>query len=476
MFDFYNALNSLKRKKYDNMLGTHYILLMCDLALFQETDENGEDSLSASWVYSIQNTIEKFGFKPSSYPFGSISANRFYYEVLRNYLQESIFSNDDFNLIRKALINFLRLRRDDNKEINTKLFGSYFSLVNSHSRENYKTRSVSYNIRHSVTALWIICEESSNIDNEYFIESFKSVVNWVNEFISSKRVWNGEEFEHLTLSSTINTCNSILGKSGDVKLKELAENVKTKCEELFLSECLGQDMLGYYFLKLPADKPMSNYEFYLTYFSLTQVKHLFSEERIQSIIKRILSNSIECDYGTGIPVYNLEKYTNDEQIKPDFGTTASMTYLLYYIVDNELGDAAWIEFCRKKFTTLLDFCMNTYDKPEFYQLSISENNAKILLLPNYGLNNSTIKRLNTTIKSLKSVLRNETLNPKGSFQKSLSKIELEDSYEHLKSIIQIWDIDSKSSGSSFYYANDFRIKAGEFVGALLVGAAKTLSN
>ena len=115
-FDFYSKLSLKKRRKYDLMLDTHYILLMCDLGLFQEENEYQQKVLSASWIYSIQNTIEVFGFKPSSYPHGSISANRLYYEALKNYSKGLFTSEIENGLLIKGLINFLRLRCDDNSQ------------------------------------------------------------------------------------------------------------------------------------------------------------------------------------------------------------------------------------------------------------------------------------------------------------------------------------------------------------------------
>lgn len=472
MFEFYSRLSPEKKRRYDLMLDTHYVLLMCDLALFQETDENNQASLSASWIYSIQNTIEKFGFKTSSYPHGSISANRFYYEALRNYLQMTFTSELEYKYISKAIVNFLRLRRDDSDISKSNLFGSFYSLTNSHTRENNLVRKVSFNIRHSVTALWILCEESSNIDNEYFIESFKSINNCVDDFIRIDRVWNGDEFEHLTLSSTINTCNSILQKSNNAQIKSLADNLKTKCESVFFEKCLDQNMLGDYYLKLPVNKPMSKFEFYLTYFSLTQVKDLLSDKRIQSVLVNILKNKVESKDGVGLPLHNLEKYAGKEQIIPDFGTSASMVYLLHHILKNHIGDESWINICKTNFNQLLDFCLNVFDKQEYYHLSISENNAKILMLPNYNNRIQHIKDLNDDVKLIKQILNEETICANGNFNKNLKNVSFKNNLEHIKDILYTWNISSNSEPNKYFNNNDVVIKAGEFVGALMIGAVK----
>ena len=202
-----------------------------------------------------------------------------------------------------------------------------------------------------------------------------AIYNRIDDYISYKEVWNGNEFEHLTLASTINTCNSFLKKSKDTQILNKAQELKLKSENALLEKCLNQDILGYYYWKLPINEAMSKFEFYLTYFSLTQVMYLLKDLRIQSIVKRILKNTLESEVGIGLPLHNLESYSEKDVVKPDFGTTASMVYILHYIIENQIGNHQWIDFCKSNFNEYpigkLD--LSLYDLPVISVLSLLAN-------------------------------------------------------------------------------------------------------
>jgi hypothetical protein len=475
-FDFYSKLTPAIRERYDLMLDTHYILLMCDFGLFLEEDEHHEKTLSASWLYSIQNTIDLFGFKPSSYPQGSISANRLYYEALQNYFGGRLPSDQEFSEMLKGLINFLRLRCDDNSQAQTLLFGSTYKLVNATSRNNAFYRQIDVNIRHSVTALWILYEEAANADSKFIKNSFLAIYNRIDNYLKNKEVWNGDEFEHLTLSSTINVCSSIILKSKDIIIIEKAKELKHKCEEAFENKCIAEDSLGYKYLKLPQGHKMSRFEYYLTFFSLTQIKHLLGNEDIQSIIAWILTNKIESRKGIGLPVCSREKMDQDKPVLPDFGISASMLYLLFYILDNKIGSSEWLLNCKNEFNELLIFCLNTFDDPEYYHLSISENHAKILLLPNFGLIDNKLSTLNSQIKIYKTAINQYLGSSKGNFQKILDKLELNNKFTHVKRLLMMWNLSKISEADRFNNSVEPFTKLGAFSGAFFAGAVKTYFN
>src|SRR6185437_10919717 len=96
-YDIYATLSTDQRERYDLMLETNYILLRCDEWAFEEEVEQSALSTSVSWIQSLQPTLELFGLDATSYPTGSISANRHYYEALRNYCGDVFSSSPEFN-------------------------------------------------------------------------------------------------------------------------------------------------------------------------------------------------------------------------------------------------------------------------------------------------------------------------------------------------------------------------------------------
>src|SRR5579885_2064233 len=158
-FNFFEDLDREQCSRYDLMLATTYILLRCDEWRFVEVDENGRETVSVSWLQSIQPTLELFGLDPKSYPQGSVSADRHYYQALKNYLGGSFPRSSEFTLLRQGLRNFLTLRRDDSSPSSSLLFGSCFSVAHSvGTRDPRPYRSVSVNLRHTATALSILSE------------------------------------------------------------------------------------------------------------------------------------------------------------------------------------------------------------------------------------------------------------------------------------------------------------------------------
>lgn len=474
MFDFYSELLPDSKKKYELMLDTHYIMLMCDLGLFLEEDEKNKKLLSASWIYSIQKTLDAFGFNPESYPQGSISANRSYYESLMNYLGDTFPADYDFTIIRKGIINFLKLRCDNNSQANTNMFGSYYKLVHSNARDNKLYRQVDINIRHSVTALWLLSEESQDVDSRFIKKAFLAINHRIDDFIDEKKVWNGDEFEHLTLSSTINACNSLINKTKDRSIETKATELKQKCELALLDKCLEQDELGYYYFKLPLNHSMSKFEFYLTYFTLSQVKYLLTDERIQSVIKRLLTNKIDSPAGNGIPIFPVDKCNSDKAIVPDFGTSGSLLSLLYYILDNEIGSPKWRRFCKTNFYELLDFCLNSFHDPNYYHLPMSENHAKILLLPNYSFSPNKLRFLNIQIQKLKDVIGEFHTTSGSDFSDEIQRVDLDDNFTHLPSMIAMWELKSNNTTKEYDMHVDTLTRLGAFSGSFFMGAVKTL--
>ena len=476
-FDFYNNLSDTKKLKYNLMLETNYIILRCEECAFVETDEKGEDIVSVSWFYSLKHILKITQLNQNLYPQGSISGNRLYYELIRNYFNGTFPNSQEFNFIRQGLKNFLGLRRDDSATNRSYLFGSFFKVNESlGKRDSFKYRSIDVSLRHTAAALWIFIEESSINISPYLEESIGAFFNRTKSYLSRKDDWTTDGYKYFTLATIIITCGAIGKKFPNHKLANIALSIKSKCEEaLFHNDCISQDLEGNYEWIVTDSKwnVLAKYQYFYSACALSRVPHLMYDVRIQSIIREMINNKVASEYGSGIPTHKLTMCLDRNKIKPDFGVTASILYFLWYSIYYEIGDSSWIEYCKENFSRLLDFCLNTYDKIEFNIFPFSENYATILLMPNNNCDSSRNTIIHEIIRKLKEAISTEIAQRKGKSSRLIDNIEVPHEFSYIKSIIQKWQFTEYWKEQNYRKYLDWGKmdwgKTGEFIGGLLKG-------
>lgn len=472
-FDFYQRLSEGKKKQYDFMLLTNYILLRCDEWSFVETDENDEESLSVSWILSIQPTLKLFGLDPMSYPQGSVSADRNYYECLRSFVGKKFYQENEFEFIRKGLKNFLRLRCDNSGPYKTFLYGSFYEIRKlSGTRDPRKYRHIDVNIRHSATALWILTVESIDEFNSELVLSIKNYFERVSNYLNGNEDWKKDRFKHLTIASTINLCNSIIKHKNAKEIVYLASEIKKKAIiALFSNECFKQTVDGTCKWIIPDynDHKMAFYENYLIAFSLCQIPELLEDSKIRYLLESVVRNKVGTPAGWGIPINNYYTSESNQKInQADFGATASVIYLLWYSIENKLGDDNWQSFCESNFIQLLDFCLNTYNKSDIYILPHSENNSKILLLPN-TIDYNKLLEIKPLIEEIKQAIRVEMNLRNNKLTKSLKKIKTPEEFKGVVNIINSWNIPAFWKNQNKWDPDPVFNwgKVGEFIGGVI---------
>ncbi len=481
--EFYSDLSEKHKERYNLMLITNFILLMCDVWPFLERDELGRDRLSVSWIHTIKPTYELFGLDRNSYPQGSLSANRFHYEFLRTYLESKFYEDIDISTIREGLKNFISLRRDDSDVKKSFLFGSYFKVTKtSGSLDQNYFRDIHVSLRHSAAALWIMCEESGREFSAPFKESLNALLDNFESYLN-KDAWQKENFRHLTLSSIMSICNSVSKKCIDKNLKKRVASIFAICREALFSEsCMVQNLDGSYkwIIQEKANSNFSQYEYYLNLFVISQVPELIEIPEIKSIIRRMIQNSVECEFGKGIPVRDKMCVKNEKEIWPDFGITSSVLYFLYYSLINNIGGEEWLDYCKSNFDWLLDFCLSTFDKSHFYIISHSESNARVLLLPRESLSNLKYEEIKRYISEIKKAIYFEMKDKKGKLPNLLKKIQLPDDLIHIKELILNWKITEYCKEKQWSFSEKISKSVdfgtlGEFLGGFAVGALRAVS-
>lgn len=473
--DFYSNLSGNQRERYDSMLDTNYVLLRCDEWAFQEQDEESNASRSLSWIQSLQPTLGLFGLDAKSYPQGSTSANRHYYQALRNYLGGAFPATPEYTFLRQGLNNLLRLRRDDSSPNRSYLFGSFYRTVETvGGRERKKYRSVEVSLRHSATALWILCEESNGALTQPLQESLVMFMARIKAYLSKNEDWNKDSYRHLTLSSAVNAFDSTGRRFHTSQLTQRAEALKADCWNALLStSCLDRGADGEYRWFLPAvsKSRMAMYQFYLDAFVLTQVPQLLESSKAQSVVRVMLANKVDSEFGYGIPLHRIIDFPTLNDAVPDFGATASCLFLLWYCLSNEIGSVEWLEHCEANLGWLLNFCLNAYDQQQVYRLPHSENNTKVLLLPRYNFDEARGSKLDRHIYDLK-VAINLEMERKGNLHKSLKRISTP-GFDHVKDIIEAWQIPNYwKTQKSWKFTGWSEI--GQFIGGIGIGTLKAL--
>lgn len=474
-YDFYSNLSGDQRERYDSMLDTNYVLLRCDEWAFQEEDEESNPSRSLSWIQSLQPTLELFGLRAKSYPQGSTSANRHYYQALRNYLGGAFPTTPEYTFLRQGLQNLLRLRRDDSSPNRSYLFGSFYRTIETvGGRERKKYRSVEVSLRHSATALWILCEESNGVLTQALQESLVMFMARMTAYLSKNDDWKKDGYRHLTLSSAINTFDATVRSFHGSQLTQRAEGLKADCWiALFSDSCMERSSDGGYRWHLPAvtESRMATYQFYLDAFVLSQVPQLLESAKAQSVVREMLTNKVGSDFGYGIPLHRIIDFPNLDDAAPDFGATVSCLFLLWYCLSEEIGSVEWLEYCEANFGWVLDFCLNAYDQKQFYRLPHSENNTKALLLPRYSFGEEKTRRLDCLIYDLK-VAINLQMEGNGNLHKLFRRMSLP-GFEHVKDIIETWQIPKYWKDQKAWKFNGWS-EIGQFVGGIGVGSLKAL--
>lgn len=480
-FNFYERLSHENKKRYDRMLETHYILTKCDECSFLESDENGKITLSSSFMLSIQQAKQLWGMDSSYYPQGSVSANRHYYEAIRNYLGGKYPQEHEYNLLRQSIINFLRLRRDDSSSNKSWLFGSsYQTLTTTSGRELRKYRSVEVSLRHTAAALWILLEEfqSENLNN-ILKKSIKAFLERAISFTDKNEDWNNDLFKHLTIAAISKTCDTIISKfPKEETINNTAKEVKEKALDiLFEEECCEYTLDGGIIWKMPdvEEQKIAVYEYFLDLFALAMIPWFLGDSRTQLVVKNIINNKVPSGHGYGIPIHPIVTHGKDESIYPDFGSSSAVLYLLWFSLENNIGDEDWQEYCRKNFFWLIDFCTSAYDKEQYYLLPYSENNSKVLFFPRFDLNKQRIKEIDKYINELKKEIYKELIKRSGKLQKGLQNISNPSGMNHIINLIGMWNIsDHWKSPSKWITDRDFG-PLGDFAGQFTGGLLKSLS-
>ena len=304
-FDFYSELPKKKKLKYNLMLETNYIILRCEECAFVETNEKGKDIVSVSWFYSLKHILKTLELPQNLYPQGSISGNRLYYELIRNYFNGTFPNSQEFNFIRQGLKNFLGLRRDDSATNRSYLFGSFFKVNESLGRrESFKYRSIDVSLRHTAAALWIFIEESSVNISPYLEESINAFFNRTQSYLSRNDDWATDGYKYFTLATIINTCRLIENKFPNHRLANIALSVKLDCENaMFHDDCISRDLDDNYEWKVTNSKwnVLAKYQYFYNVCALSRVPYLMRDVRIQSIIREMINNKVDLEFGSGIP-------------------------------------------------------------------------------------------------------------------------------------------------------------------------------
>jgi len=185
-------------------------------------------------------------------------------------------------------------------------------------------------------------------------------------------------------------------------------------------------------------------------------------------MRGMLRNIVKTPYGNGMPINSYQYKSDSENVRADFGASASMLYLLWYLLENVELSYEWKNSCLNGFKTLLNFCLNVFDKSEFYILPHSENNSKILLLPIF-LKKEELESSKQIIDDIKNCIKNEIELRNNKLTKNLKKIYLPPELICLRKIIELWKIPKyweKQSRWDFV-STVFSSSFGEFVGGIL---------
>lgn len=457
-FDFYRKLSNEKKLKYDLMLHVHFLLLSCDEFDFYESKES---KISRTWLFSFKHILNEFSFSIDAYPEGSLTANRFFVDLTHKYL---INNEVELNDLREKTFNFLSYRRDDDSYNNSYLFGSTYDIITYKASRSIKPKKiVDVGLRHSISALCTILVLTQEYSKQLLV-SLSAVNKIMVAYLGKNEEWQLDKYKFLTLASFIKLYNSLNRESLDPKLANALKRNYEKCVRALLNdeECITEKLNGGYdFAISPQEDVFKDYHYFFVCNALTLIPDLLNERRLQLIIKELINNGIESQSGFGIPVFPIT-HDSAEEIKPDFGISSSVLYLLWYCLEHDIGDRQWLIYCEDHFEEILDFCINSFDKIEYYQFLLAENYSKILHMPNFSTSVNLELR-----QTLKNAIHKEVIERKKYFSKAFMKLNLQDEHNIILDIVNKWNIKSmmQNMDSKYKYSKDIHILIGEFIGA-----------
>lgn len=476
-FSFYDQLSKDKKKKYDLMLETNYLLLRCDECSFIEHSPKGVESYSTSWLLSLRPVIKKWCLDDSTYPQGSISANRLCYDALRSFLGKEQFNGYKYKYIRDGLVKLIVNRRDNR----TKLFGSSFRVIETKGTFDPKSfKEVDVNLRHSAAALYILCNELQRgvTIPRLLDESLEVFFEELDKYLHEQDNWNSDNYKHATLAAIMYLCCLLSDNDSFKRYKQVASDVYEDClKKLLTSEnCVKFDIINQPYWIMPnqsiQQKAISNYEYYFNLGVLILLPQIMEYGFAQIIIRRMIDNRVETADGYGIPLKDAVK-TKPQLQEPDFGTSASILYLLWYSLFYEVSTKDWQIYCRDNFYHILDFCLNAYDKPKYYSLQYNENNCRVLFLPRYNRDKSRLEEIDHYIEEVKRSIANQLQSGKGKLKTKGVKAPI--GLEHIHEIINLWEISQYWIENKHLKTEIDYSKVGEFLGGLFIGALKASS-
>lgn len=478
--EFYKSLTIAERCRYDRMLETSYVLTMCDAWGFHEHNEAHEESRSVSWIHSIRQALEVVGAPPGQYPQGSISANRHYYEAIRNYWGGGFPQSGDLYQLRQGLVNFLTRRRDDSQSSPSFLFGSYYEFGKRlGSRDAGEIKIVHTSLRHTAAALWILFEESTEQIPAALERSLEAFLQAAKKYLRGDEEWDRDQFKHMTLACCIKTCEALVGRAAQHRLSSLAERISRDCVDTLVSDrCLRQRITGDYEWIMP-DKEVNGqaaYEYFINGFVLALVPDVVSEPRVQSVIRRMVSNGIRCVDGFGLTVRDLASFQEGTQPMPDFGASSVALFVLWDSLTRQLGGERWQHYCRENFDPLLKFCLNSYDKPSFYVLPYLESTSKVLLMPRCQKDEERDRAMDDYILALRGAIKREMEEGKGRLQKHLLAVQAPPGLEHTPTLIALWDIPKHWKAQSQWKTMPDCEKLSEYAGRFAGGFLQAYSS
>ena len=460
-FNFYNDLTKEEQYRYDKMLEIHYILLSSEAFDFYETKGLKDSKVSRTWLYSLKNILQTFKYPVDSYPDGSITANRIYIELVLSQLEAH---SEEFNELSEKTLNFIKHRRDDDSYNKSYLFGSTYDIISQKaSHNNIPQKIVSVGLRHSISALCTIILISKRY-SEQFIESLNAVNNRFFSYLAENSDWKNDRYKFLTIASFINLYNKLDKNALDKAQVILLDSNYNQAVQMLLNnmECIGENLSGYYEFKTPnVTDAFEDYFFFFECSALVLIPDLISERKIQLIIEGLIKNGVDSDFGFGLPIFPLTN-EKDNKLKPDFGISSAILFLLWYALENQLGDAQWLNFCKKNFHKILSYCLNSFDDISSYSFVLSENYSKILFMPSFcSLNNSLV------ISTLKKAIHHEVTLNKSCVAKDFGKLQLSLEYDIIIKIIETWQIRKtiKRMKNKFKLSKDLHLIIGEFFGA-----------
>ncbi len=476
-FPFYDDLSREDKSKYDLMLETSFAFTMCDELRFVETDEKGHKSLSSSFLPSIKKAKVLWGMGNSSYPQGSISANRNNYEVIRNYFGGIYPDVYEFTLFREGVLNFLRLRRDDSSPTKSWLFGSSYSPVTSTSGKALRNyRAVEVSLRHTATSLWILLEEFQGGKGlKPLKRSIDAFLNRANGFLKKNEDWHDDVFQHLTIAAISKCCDAIISKlESEVGTVKKAKSTKKKSLQLlFDGEHCEYSLDGTVSWNKPDAKEqgIAIYENFLDLFALCMIPAELDNHYSQQIVRKIINNRVPSSEGYGIPIQPMVTDENLEDLNPDFGSSAGVLYLLWFSLEHGVGDEDWQLYCKENFLWLLDFCISAFDKKKYYLLPYTEHTSKILLLPRFNLKPQRESVVMEFIFQIKREIYREIKDENGKLQKNIDAIKAPVGLEHVAKLISLWQVPEHFKNSTKWFSEinfePYSDLAGQFVGGVI---------